>query len=100
VSYDVVVSELRWRMPAAGEPAARLLDVTVAEVAEALEAPPHLQLRQRIDHDVLAVYSVTADRRAIGVLLVRNDDSFVWRVARAKPLSAVEFEIWLGRIQQ
>lgn len=84
-------------MPALGEPAARLLDVSVAEVAEALEAPLHDQLRQRLDEDVLAVYSVTAERRAIGVLLFRNDDSFVWRVARAKPMSAVEFEIWLGR---
>jgi hypothetical protein len=30
------VAELLWRMPAVGEPAARLVDVTVAEVAEAL----------------------------------------------------------------
>jgi hypothetical protein len=88
---------LLWRMPAEDEPAARLLDVTVAEVAEALEAPLQDQLRQRLDKDVLAVYSVTAERRAIGVLLFRNDDSFIWRVARAKPMSAGEFEIWLGR---
>jgi hypothetical protein len=27
-----------WRMPAQGEPPARLINVTVAEVAEALEA--------------------------------------------------------------
>jgi hypothetical protein len=47
--------------------------------------------------DVLAVYSVTAERRAVGVLLFRDDDSFVWRVARAKPMSGVEFETWLGR---
>jgi len=87
-------------MPAVGEPAAQLLDVTVAEVAEALEAPLHDQLRLRIDKDVLAVYSVTADRRAAGVLMIRNDDSFVWRVARAKPLNGIEFEIWLGRTQQ
>jgi hypothetical protein len=87
-------------MPAPEEPPARLLDVTVAEVAEAMEAPLHLQLRHRVDQDVLTVFSVTADRRAVGVLLFRNDDSFVWRVARARPLSAAEFEIWLGRIQQ
>jgi hypothetical protein len=86
-------------MPTAGEPAARLVDVTVAEVAEALEAPLHQQLRQRVDQDVRAVYSVTADHRAIGVLLFRNDNSLIWRVARAKPLSAAEFETWLGRTQ-
>jgi hypothetical protein len=84
-------------MPAAGEPAARLVDVTVAEVAEALEAPLRDQLRQRPDKDVLVVYSVTAERRALGVLLVRDDDSFIWRVARAKPMSGAEFEMWLGR---
>lgn len=44
-----------WRMPAAGEPAARLLEVTVAEVAEALEAPPRLHLHQRISKDMLVV---------------------------------------------
>jgi hypothetical protein len=75
----------------------RLIDVTVAEVAEALEAPLHSQLRRRIDANVLAVYSVTAERRAVAVLLFRNDDSFVWRVAGAKPMSDTEFEVWLGR---
>jgi len=38
-------------MPAANEPAARLLNVTVAEVAESLEAPPHLHLHHRIGKD-------------------------------------------------
>jgi CO/xanthine dehydrogenase Mo-binding subunit len=84
-------------MPTANEPAARLLDVTVAEVAEALEAPARLHLRQRIGKDMLAVYSVTADQRAIAVLLARGDDSFVWRVASAKQQNAEEFETWLGR---
>ncbi|MDG4820592.1 hypothetical protein O7635_01840 [Asanoa sp. WMMD1127] len=88
---------LVWRMPAAGEPTAKLIDVNVAEVAEALEAPSHRQLRITIDKDVLAVYSVTAERRAVGVLLFRDDDSFVWRVARAKPMSGAEFEAWLER---
>jgi hypothetical protein len=60
-------------MPSNIEPAASLVDVTVAEVAEALEAPLHNQFRVRIDKDVLAVYSVTAERRAIGVLLLRQD---------------------------
>jgi hypothetical protein len=84
-------------MPAAGEPAAKLIEVSVAEVAEALEVPLRDQLRVRVDKDVLAVYSVTAQRRAVGALLLRDDDSFVWRVARAKPMSGVEFETWLGR---
>jgi hypothetical protein len=84
-------------MPAAGEPAAKLIGMSVAEVAEALEAPLHDQLRIGIDKDVLAVYSVTVERRAVGVLLFRDDDSFVWRVARAKPMNGVEFETWLGR---
>jgi hypothetical protein len=91
------VAVLLWRMPGVDEPAARLIEVSVAEVAEALEAPLHDQLRVRIDKDVLAVYSATAERRAVGVLLFRKDDSFVWRVARAKPMSGVEFETWLGR---
>jgi hypothetical protein len=84
-------------MPAAGEPVAHLVQVTVAEVAEALEAPLHDQLRIRIDKDVLAVYSVTIERRAVGVLFFRYDDSFVWRVSRAKPMNGKEFEEWLGR---
>ena len=100
MSYAEFVSELQWRMPVAGEPAAHLLDATVAEVAEALEAPLRDQLWLRVDKDVLAVYSVTADRRAVGVLLFRHDDSFVWWIARAKPLTATEFATWLGRTQQ
>lgn len=64
-----------------------------------MEAPPHQQLRHRAEHDVLVVYSLTADQRAIGVLLVRHDDSLVWRITVAKPLSVAEFEVWLGRIQ-
>lgn len=84
-------------MPAPGEPSARLVEVTVAEVAEALEARPDQQLHHRIGQDVLVVYSVTGDQRALGVLLARDDDSLVWRVTAAKPLSAAEFETWLGR---
>lgn len=84
-------------MPSADEPAARMLDLTVADVAEALEAPLRLQLRQRIDKDLMAVYSVTAERRAIVLMLVRPDDSFVWRVVSARPMGTQEFETWLGR---
>jgi hypothetical protein len=97
VSYAGGVAALLWRMPAAGEPGAKLIEMNVAEVAEALEAPLHDQLRISVDKDVLAVYSVTAERRAVGVLLFREDDSFVWRVARARPMSGAEFETWLGR---
>ncbi len=92
------VGELKWRMPASGESTARLVDATVPEVAEALEAPIHYQLRRRLDDAVLAVYSVTSEHRAIAVLLVREDDSFVWRVSHAKPMGAVEFETWLERM--
>jgi hypothetical protein len=99
VSYTYPVSALLWRMPTPDEPTARLVGITVAEVAEALEAPLHQQLRRRIEDNVLVVYSLTADQRAIGVLLTRHDDSLVWRVAVARPLSATEFETWLGRIQ-
>ncbi|MER7009023.1 hypothetical protein ABT297_39095 [Dactylosporangium sp. NPDC000555] len=91
------MAALLWLMPAVGEPAAKLTEVSIAEVAEALEAPQQDQLWVRADKDVLAVYSVTAEHRAIAVLLVRDDDSFVWRVARAKPTSGAEFETWLGR---
>ncbi|GAA2631140.1 hypothetical protein GCM10010399_73980 [Dactylosporangium fulvum] len=91
------MAALLWRIPAACETTATLIAVSLAEVAETLEAPLRDQLRLRIDKDVLAVYSVTAERRAVGVLLFRHDDSFVWRVARAKPMSGTEFETWLGR---
>ena len=84
-------------MPASGESEARLLDVTIAEVAEALEAPLEYQLRRAIGKDMLAVFSVTAERRAVNVLLARDDDAFVWRVVAAKPMGAIEFETWLGR---
>jgi hypothetical protein len=84
-------------MPAAGEHRATLIDVSVAEVAEALEVPSPDQLCVRIAADVLAVYSVTARRRAVGVLMFRHDDSFVWWVARAMPMNGAEFENWLGR---
>jgi len=84
-------------MPTAGEPPAKLVDVNLAEVAEALEAPLRDQLRIGIDKDVLAVYSVTAEHRAVGILLFRHDDSFIWRVARAKPMSGAEFATWLRR---
>ena len=86
-----------WRMPGAGEPAASLAEVGVAEVAEALEAPLREQLRARVDEDILVVYSVTSERRAVAVLLFRHHDSFVWRVARGKSMNGAEFANWLGR---
>ena len=86
-----------WRMPGSGDPAARLLDVTVAEIAEALEAPAQDQLRHYLGDELMAVYSITGERRALAVVLYRDDDSFVWRVAAAKPMTAHEFETWLGR---
>jgi hypothetical protein len=91
------VTALLWRMPSTNEPHAQLSDVTIAEVAEALEAPSRMQLRQFIGKDMLVVYSVTTERRALIVLLVRFDDSFVWRVAAAKPMSGAEFQIWFER---
>lgn len=96
-SYAAVVSELLWRLPAEGRLAARLTDVTVAEVGEALEAPLRDQLRHRVGQDMLAIYSVTAGQRVVGVVLLRDDDSFVWRVAIVRPLGAEEFEMWLQR---
>jgi hypothetical protein len=91
------VGPFLWRIPGNAEPRAHILNVTLAEVAEALEATLHLQLRERVDKDILAIYSVTAEQRAVAVLLYRNDDSFIWRVAVAKPQTAAEFETWLGR---
>jgi hypothetical protein len=85
-------------MPGTSQPAARLVDVTVAEVAEAIEAPLRDQLRHSLGKDLLVVYSVTAERRAITVLLWRDDDAFVWVVAAARPMGGAEFETWLGRI--
>ena len=84
-------------MPVDGEPVASLTGVTVAEVAEALEAPLCDQLRHRIGRDLLAIYSVTAEQRVVSLVLLRDDDSFVWRVAVVRPLSAEEFEMWLRR---
>ena len=66
---------------------------------QALEAPLHLQLRTRVDKDVLAVYSVTASKRSPAVLLYRDDDSFIWRVAVAKVQTAAEFESWVMRVR-
>lgn len=97
MSYTAGVAELQWRMPGPGEPAARLMGVTVAEVAEALEADPHNQSRRIAGDELMGVYSVTVERRAIFVLLVRNDDSFVWRIALARPMTGLEFEDWFGR---
>jgi hypothetical protein len=84
-------------MPVRGEPSARLINVTVAEVAEALEAGYEQQYRRNAGDQLLDVYSVTVERRALFVLLVRNDDSFVWRVALARPMTGTEFRDWLGR---
>jgi hypothetical protein len=64
-------------MPAPGEQAARLTDITVAEVAEALEAVWTSQRRQRIGDGLLAVFSTTADYRPVTIVLIRPDDSFV-----------------------
>jgi hypothetical protein len=86
--YTGGVAELHWRMPSGGEPIARLVEVTIPEVAEALEARLRFQLRERLGDEVLAVFSVTAEHRAIAVLLVRDDDPFVWRVAHARPMGA------------
>lgn len=55
------------------------------------------QFRHRVGQDMVAIYSVTADHRVIGMVLLRDDDSFVWRVTVARPLGAEEFEIWLKR---
>lgn len=48
---------------------------------------------------MLVVYSMSADRRALTVMLVRDDDSFVWRVAAAKPMGPAEFAAWFRRYQ-
>ena len=87
-------------MPTAGEYGPHLIDVSVAEVAEALEVPLPDQLCVRIDTDVLVIYSITAARRAVGVLMFRHDDSFVWWVARARPMNDIEFEQWLARLDR
>lgn len=85
-------------MPGTDESQARLSQVTVAEVAEALEAVD-LHLRVPAGKDMLVVYSMSADRRALTVMLVRDDDSFVWRVAAAKPMGPAEFAAWFRRYQ-
>lgn len=83
-------------MPVPREPPARLINVTVAEVAEALGGPAAAVPAER-GGQLLGVYSVTVERRALFVLLTRNDDSFVWRVALARPMTGAEFKDWLER---
>lgn len=95
--YTARVADMLWRIPGPGEPAARLLDVTIAEVAEALEASLRDQLRYPIGDDMVAVYGVTAERRALAILLHREDDSFVWKVTAAKPMADDEFDAWFRR---
>ena len=40
---------------------------------------------------------MTAERRALAILLHRGDDSFIWQVAAAKPMTDDEFDAWFRR---
>jgi hypothetical protein len=72
-------------MPQPGERPEAILrdDVTVADVAEALEHPGERALPIRLNELMLAVIA-PAGPRLVAVLLYRRDDSFVWLVLRAQ----------------
>ncbi|MFG2043373.1 hypothetical protein [Dactylosporangium sp. NPDC048998] len=95
------MSELQWRMPQPDEsPQATLRDgLTVADVAEALDRDERLQLRAHSDL-LLLVVAETDALVLVRVLLVRNDDSFVWRVHNARVASAADGEQWTQRGDQ
>jgi hypothetical protein len=95
------VSELQWRMPQPDEsPHTTLRDgLTVADVAEALDLPERRQLRAYNDL-LLLVVAETDALVLVRVVLVRNDDSFVWRVYSARVASASDGEQWTQRGDQ
>jgi hypothetical protein len=95
------MSELQWRMPQPDErPQATLRDgLNVADVAEVLDRDERSQLRAY--NDLLLLVAAEADAGVlVRVLLVRNDDSFVWRVHSARVASAADREQWKQRGDQ
>ncbi|WP_433053282.1 hypothetical protein [Dactylosporangium sp. CS-033363] len=92
------MSELQWRMPQPEEsPQATLRDgLTVADIAEALDRVERLQLRVHSDL-LLLVLAETDALVLVRVVLVRNDDSFVWRVYNARVASASDGVQWKQR---
>jgi hypothetical protein len=73
--------------------------LTVADVAEVLDRDERLQLRAHSDL-LLLVVAETDARVLVRVLLVRNDDSFVWRVHHARVASTADGEQWKQRGEQ
>ena len=96
--YPAVMGTIRWRMPVPGEPSAKLLDgLNVADAAEAMEQPDHLQLRQGLSELRLVVFGPTAAGQAIKVLLWTVDSPFVGRLQAAAAMDAEDIEMWTGR---
>ncbi|GAA0716756.1 hypothetical protein Drose_36780 [Dactylosporangium roseum] len=95
------MSELQWRMPQPDElPQATLRDgLNVADVAEVLDRDERSQLRAYNDL-LLLVVAETDARVLVRVLLVRNDDSFVWRVHSARAAGATDGQQWMQRGDQ
>jgi hypothetical protein len=95
------MSGLQWRMPQPDEsPQATLRDgLTVADAAEVLDRDERLQLRAH--NDLLLLVAAETDARVlVRVLLVRNDDSFVWRVHSARAASVTDRGHWMHRKDQ
>ena len=86
-------------MPQPGERPEAILrdDLTVADVAEALERPSELTLQIRLNELMLAVIA-PAGPGLVAVLLYRRDDSFVWLVLRAQVAGASEIAQWNKRM--
>ncbi len=71
----------------------------MADVAEVLERDERLQLRAY--NVLLLLVAAETDARVLTrVLLVRNDDSFVWRVHSARAASETDREHWMQRRDQ
>jgi len=95
------MSALLWRMPQPYEgPQATLRDgLNVADVAEVLNRDERLQLRAH--NDLLLLVAAETDAGVlVRVLLVRNDDSFVWWVRSARAASVTDREHWKNRRDQ
>jgi hypothetical protein len=79
-----------------GDPAARLVDVTVAEIAKRFEAPAQDSLRHYLGDELMAVYSITGERRATRRRALSGRRLVRLARCRRQPMTAHEFETWLG----
>lgn len=92
------MSDIRWRLPLPGElPEVRLGDgLNPADVGEVLDQPPAMRLREIRDLQMVII-APTAKQRLVAVLLIRNEDSFEWRVWLARTATDEQTNDWFER---